>query len=135
MIHRTIKVSDAVTIQQLTVRLTNLFYFRYAVMECFQIFGNQPAVLFFFSAIEPDNGIEIFQLPFAPFVEGAVNFSIIVAGIDEKNFIFQRFRFAFVKEPERTGQTFRIKEVVANADHCINVPGFDQFFADVLSLP
>ena len=44
-------------------------------------------VLLYLSAIQPDDGIQVFHLPFAPLVECAVNDCVVVAGINEEHLV------------------------------------------------
>ena len=96
------------------------------------ILRQKPLVLVHLAAIEPDNGVEVLQLPVAPLVLGAVHHGIIVAGVDEQYGVQQMFRFALIQKPQRTGQTFGVEEVVAHAHHHVHMAGLDKFFTDAL---
>ena len=88
--------------------------------------------MFDFPAIQPDDGGQIFDLPFRPLVERAIDDRVIIACVDEKHLVQQRFRLALVEEPERAGQGFGVEKVVADAHHHIDVAGLDELFADAL---
>ena len=89
-------------------------------------------VLVCVAAIEPDDGIQVFQLPFAPLIESAIYHRIIIAGVDEQNVVQQFFPLALIEEPKGARQALGIKEVVADTDHHIHMAGLYQLLADVL---
>ena len=96
------------------------------------ILRQKHLVLVLFTAIEPDNGVEVLQLPVAPLVLSAVHHGIIVAGVDEQYGVQQMFRFALIQKPQRTGQALGVEEVVAHAHHHVHMAGLDKLFTDVL---
>ena len=96
------------------------------------ILRQKHLVLVLFTAIEPDNGVEILQLPVAPLVLGAVHHGIIVAGVDEQYGVQQMFRFTLIQKPQRTGQAFGVEEIVAHAHHHVHMAGLNELFTDVL---
>ena len=77
------------------------------------------------------NGLQVAQLPLCPFVQGAVDYGVVVAGIDEQNLVADFGVFVPIKKPQRARQRESIKEVVAYAHHHIHIARADEFFADV----
>ena len=98
------------------------------------VFHKQVFILVRFAAVEPNDGVQVLELPFVPLVQGAVHNGVIVAGVDEQDLVLNLFAFALVKEPKGTRQALGIKEVVAHAYHAIHVSRSHQLFADVLVL-
>ena len=68
------------------------------------VFIKEISILINFATMQPYDGIQVFQLPFRPFVERAVNYGIVVSGIDEKNLILDGFGFSLIEEPKRARQ-------------------------------
>ena len=96
------------------------------------ILRQKHLVLVHLATIEPDNGVEVLQLPVAPLVLSTVHHGIIVAGVDEQYGVQQMFRFALIQKPQRTGQALGVEEVVAHAHHHVHMAGLDKFFTDIL---
>ena len=81
--------------------------------------------------VQPHDGVQIFELPIAPLVQGSVNYSIIVSGINEKHFILQFLPFSLVKEPQRAWQGFGIEKVITHTDHHIHMTSLNKLLADI----
>ena len=85
-------------------------------------------------AIQPNNGVQVFQLPLAPFVQRAVHHGVVVPGVNKQHLIPQGFGLALVEEPQGTGQGFGVEKVVAHTDHHVHMTGLHQSLPDILVL-
>ena len=88
-------------------------------------------ILAYLTPVQPHDGIQIFQLPLAPLVQGAIHYGIVIPGIDEQHMILDGFCLTLIEEPDRTGQRFGVEKVVAHAHHHIHMAGLHQFLPDV----
>ena len=104
-------------------------------LEILAIFPQQRDVFPGFAVIKPDDGAEILELPFAPFVQRAIDDGIVISGVDKQNLVSNRLALGLVEKPEGTRQRFGIEEVVADRDHDVDVTRLDELFADILILP
>ncbi len=95
------------------------------------VFLKQSGIFVKLPTVQPYNGIHIFKLPFGPFVESAVNYGIIIPGINEQHLVPVFLGFCLIKEPEGARQGFCIEEVVADTDHDIHMTCFYEALADI----
>ena len=86
------------------------------------------------AAVQPDDRIQVLELPLAPLIKCTVHNSVIIPGVDEQDLVLQLLWFSFVKKPQTTGQTLRIEEVVADTDHHVHMACPDQLLADIFVL-
>ena len=105
-----------------------------SIAQLMAVFVHELLVLVHLATVQPDDGVQVLELPFAPLVEGAVHHGVIIPGVDEEHLVPQGFLLSFIKEPQRTGQALGVEKVVAHADHDIHMPGLHQLLADILVL-
>ena len=103
--------------------------------EIIAILLQQCGILFGLAAIEPYDSVEVFELPFAPFVEPAVHNGIVIPGVDKQNLAADGFALGLIEKPQRTRQRLGIEEVVADGDHHVHVACLDKFLTNVFVLP
>ena len=84
--------------------------------------------------VQPDNGVQILELPLAPLVQCAVHHSIVIPGVEEQHLVLQLFGLSLIKEPQGTGQALGVEEVIAHADHHIHMTGLHQLLTNVAVL-
>jgi len=63
------------------------------------IFTQQALIGLLLASIQPNNGVHVSELPFAPLIQSTVRHGVVVPGIDEQHFVTQGLRFALIKEP------------------------------------
>ena len=100
-------------------------------VEGFVVISHQCLVFLGLTPIQMHDGLQVAQLPLRPFVQGAVDHGVVVAGIDEQNLVADVGVLVAVEEPQRAWQGKGIKEVVAHAHHHIHIARADEFFADI----
>ena len=100
-------------------------------MELLPVLGEQVLVFVHLAPVQPHDGVQVFQLPLAPLVEGAVYHGVVVPGVDEQHLVPQFFLLPLVKKPQGAGQALGIEEVVAHRDQHIHVAGAHHLFPNV----
>lgn len=93
--------------------------------------GDGGVEFFWLTAMEGDDGEEVFFLLGGEVVDLARDFAEDVAGIEHEHFFAQLFWFGLVEEPKLARHDAGVKEVGTDGDHGIDGAGFDQFLANL----
>ena len=78
------------------------FQFHCAMQQVLSVNIQQFYVLLRFTTVQPHDSVQIFELPIAPLIQGAVDHGIIIPGVDKQHLVLQFLGLSLIKEPQRT---------------------------------